>query len=49
MSLLFYILLIVIASYLIAKVCDAFEVATDYLGRNMTEGVKGATLNAINF
>lgn len=47
MILIFYITLIIIASLLIAKVCDIFEVSTDYLGRNMSDGVKGATLNAI--
>lgn len=39
--------LMIICSYVIAKACDVFEVATDYLGRNFSEGVKGATLNAI--
>jgi len=37
----------IICSIIIAKSCDVFEVATDYLGRNMSEGVKGASLNAI--
>jgi len=37
----------VICSYIIAKACDMFEASTDYLGRNFSEGVKGATLNAI--
>lgn len=37
----------VICSVIIAKACDVFEAATDYLGRNLNEGVKGATLNAI--
>lgn len=31
----------------IAKACDGFEVAADYLGRNLSDGVKGATINAI--
>jgi cation:H+ antiporter len=34
-------------SVVIAKGCDVFECSTDFLGRNMSEGVKGATLNAI--
>lgn len=34
-------------AWIIAKACDAFEVATDYLGRNMSDGVKGGSLNAI--
>jgi len=39
--------LMIISSIIIAKSCDVFEVATDFLGRNLNEGVKGATLNAI--
>jgi cation:H+ antiporter len=37
----------IFCSIIIAKSCNSFEVATDYLGRNMSEGVKGASLNAI--
>lgn len=37
----------IICSIVIAKACDVFEAATEYLGRNLSEGVKGATLNAI--
>ncbi|MCZ4693983.1 sodium:calcium antiporter [Ancylomarina euxinus] len=39
--------LMIFCSIVIAKSCNSFEVATDYLGRNMSEGVKGASLNAI--
>jgi len=39
--------LMILCSIIIAKSCNAFEIATDYLGRNMSEGVKGASLNAI--
>ena len=39
--------IMIICSLIIAKSCNMFEVATDYLGRNMSEGVKGASLNAI--
>ena len=35
------------ASIAIAKASDIFEVGADYLGRNMNNGVKGITLNAI--
>lgn len=42
-----FIVLAAISSGLIAKVCDGFEDASDYLGRNMTEGTKGATINAV--
>jgi len=41
------LILVVIATLIIAKACDGFEVAADYLGRNMSDGVKGATINAI--
>ena len=41
------LILMVICSLVIAKSCDVFEAATDYIGRNLSEGVKGATLNAI--
>ncbi|MFA8450275.1 MAG: sodium:calcium antiporter [Bacteroidales bacterium] len=41
------LLLMVICSIIIAKACDIFEASTDYLGRNLSDGVKGATLNAI--
>lgn len=47
MTIFISLALIVVASIIIAKACDGFEVATDYLGRNMSDGVKGATLNAI--
>ena len=39
--------LVVFSTWMIAKACDGFEVAANYLGRNMSEGVKGATINAI--
>ncbi len=39
--------LMILCSIIIAQSCNVFEVATDYLGRNMSEGVKGASLNAI--
>jgi len=47
MTILFSVLLVVLMTYVIAKACDGFEAAADHLGRNMTEGVKGATINAI--
>ncbi len=47
MDILLSLLLVVFATYVIAKACDGFEAAADYLGRNMTDGVKGATINAI--
>lgn len=43
----FGLAIIVISSLVIAKASDVFEAATDYLGRNLNDGVKGVTLNAI--
>jgi len=41
------LILMVISSIIMAKACDVFEASSDYLGRNLSEGVKGATINAI--
>ncbi len=41
------LVVMVISSYVIARSCDVFEASTDYIGRNLSDGVKGATLNAI--
>ncbi len=43
----FPLLLISISGHIIWKSTDSFEVAADYLGRKMSHGVKGATLNAV--
>jgi cation:H+ antiporter len=37
----------VFASWMISRACNGFETAADYLGRNMREGTKGATINAV--
>lgn len=47
MTILTALSLVIISTVIIAKACDGFETAADYLGRNLTEGVKGATINAI--
>jgi len=41
------IFLIIICCLIIWRASDGFEVASEYLGRNMSEGVRGATINAI--
>jgi len=46
-EILLALVLVVFTTWVIAKACDGFEAGADYLGRNMTEGVKGATINAI--
>ncbi|WP_203218756.1 hypothetical protein [Vibrio sp. S11_S32] len=47
MAIFISICLVLFSTWMIAKVCDGFEAAADHLGRNMSEGVKGATINAI--
>jgi len=38
---------IVVMTLIITKACDWYESSADYLGRNMSDGVKGATINAM--
>jgi len=38
---------ITLAMFIIWRSSDGFEVASGYLGRNLTDGVRGATINAI--
>jgi len=47
MAITWSLLLIALSCYIIWKACDGFEVASEYLGRNLSEGVRGATINAI--
>lgn len=41
------LLLIVLCCLIIWRASDGFEVASEYLGRNLNDGVRGATINAI--
>ncbi|ADV48690.1 sodium:calcium antiporter [Cellulophaga sp. E16_2] len=41
------ILLIALCCVIIWRASDGFEAASEYLGRNLSEGVRGATINAI--
>lgn len=41
------LLVIALSSYIIWRSTNGFEMAADYLGRNMSMGIKGATINAI--
>lgn len=41
------LLVISISSYIIWRSTNGFETAADYLGRKMSKGIKGATINAI--
>jgi len=47
MSLALALFGVVACSFLIKRVCDVFEPAADHLGRNMSAGIKGATINAV--
>lgn len=47
MGIIIPLILVIIASLIIWRASDAFETASDYLGRNLSDGVKGATINAI--
>ena len=39
--------LVIFCCLWIAKACDPFEDAVDYLGRNFSDGIKGATFDAV--
>jgi cation:H+ antiporter len=47
MELTVALIIVVLASAVIMYVCDSFDAAASYLGRNMKPGVRGATINAI--
>ncbi len=47
MDILSPLLLIIFTMLIIWKASDGFESASDYIGRNLSDGVKGATINAI--
>ena len=42
------LILIILTSVIIWKSSDGFDKASTYLGRNLSDGVKGATINAIS-
>ncbi len=48
MGILIPLLLILFTCLVIWRACDGFEVASEYVGRNMSEGVRGGTINAIS-
>mgnify|MGYP005838937431 CR=1 FL=1 len=47
MSVVILLLFIVISMIVLWRASDGFETAASYLGRSLSEGVKGATINAI--
>ncbi|MGB7344560.1 MAG: sodium:calcium antiporter [Pirellulaceae bacterium] len=48
MGILIPLLLILFTCLIIWRACDGFEIASEYIGRNMSEGVRGGTINAIS-
>ncbi|TWT55926.1 sodium:calcium antiporter [Allorhodopirellula solitaria] len=48
MGILIPLILISFTCLLIWRACDGFEIASEYIGRNMSEGVRGGTINAIS-
>ncbi len=47
MGILIPLFLVIICCVVIWRASDGFTVASDYIGRNLSEGVRGATINAI--
>ncbi|PHI18771.1 pseudouridine synthase [Lewinellaceae bacterium SD302] len=47
MEIIIGLIIIVLCCLVIWRASDGFEVAADYLGRDLSDGVRGATLNAI--
>ena len=48
MGILIALTLIFFCCLFIWRACDGFEVASEYIGRNLSEGVRGGTINAIS-
>lgn len=47
MGILIPLFLVIVCCILIWRASDGFAVASNYIGRNLSEGVRGATINAI--
>lgn len=48
MGIVIPLVLIFLCCLYIWRACDGFEVASEYIGRNLSEGVRGGTINAIS-
>ncbi|MEM9588256.1 MAG: sodium:calcium antiporter [Planctomycetota bacterium] len=48
MGILIPLVLILFTCLVIWRACDGFEFASEYIGRNLSEGVRGATINAVS-
>lgn len=42
------LILIIFTCLIIWRACDGFEIASEYIGRNLSDGVRGGTINAIS-
>lgn len=47
MGILIPLFLVIVCCVIIWRASDSFAAASDYIGRNLSEGVRGATINAI--
>ena len=47
MGIIIPVIVVIFACFIIWKTGDSFEVASQYLGRKLSDGVRGATINAI--
>ena len=48
MGILIPVVLIFFACLIIWRACDGFETASEYIGKDLSEGVRGGTINAIS-
>ena len=48
MGVIIPIIFILISCLIIWRACDSFDTASRYIGRNLSDGVRGATINAIS-
>ncbi|MBE0676950.1 MAG: sodium:calcium antiporter [Bacteroidales bacterium] len=48
LKIVYPIVVILVSGFIIWRSTNAFELASDYLGRNLSKGIKGATINAIS-
>ena len=48
MGIVIPLVLIFFTCLLIWRACDGFEIASEYIGRNLSEGVRGGTINAVS-
>ncbi len=47
MGILIPLILVIVCCVIIWRASDGFAIASDYIGRNLSDGVRGATINAI--